>query len=307
MWNVEDQWNAAAVCQARPDSPRVSANTAKVKVAEERVPVTMTSASRTEDVELSIAQKIRLRDEGGLRLFDRVFRARIARILASQYGSALSEEDRCDIWNEVCLAVWESIHNWNPLEASFSAWVSGVVKHIGADHVKRRGRECFAPLLSDPVCPRSQASEREFNNERLIALVQHAIARLSPLERCIIRSDMGEPSGKASGVALAAELNTTPGVIYVARCRALARIKKYMIQRVPELQQVADGAAGNEQSMDERGEHAGDRRPDSRARGCAERVGGNHNSRDRTVAKVPSEHKRSLSWTLIANVVGEQP
>ena len=43
-----------------------------------------------------------------------------------------------DLFQETAIACWRGYHMYDPQKATFSAWVHGILRHVHADHYRRR-------------------------------------------------------------------------------------------------------------------------------------------------------------------------
>ncbi|HYY29025.1 MAG TPA: sigma-70 family RNA polymerase sigma factor [Chthoniobacterales bacterium] len=106
-----------------------------------------------------------------------------SRIIASICHSVQDEEEALDIYQKVCVKVWQSIRKFE-LRCSFYTWIYTIANREAVDWL-RRSRPCFVELDANM---RSTAAgpDRAVQRKEMRRLVRDAIAKLPPKQRAVV-------------------------------------------------------------------------------------------------------------------------
>ncbi len=154
---------------------------------------------------------------------------RVARQQGVQHADAL------ELTQEVLLTVARSINRWDaePSRGSFRGWLRRVARNLTINYLIRQRRHPqgvgdtdFQSLLAEQPDPHSEESasfDLECRRSLFLRAAQQiqdefqASTWLAFWNSCVLQQSVKE---------VAAELEMTPGAIYVARSRVMARLRK---------------------------------------------------------------------------------
>jgi RNA polymerase sigma-70 factor (ECF subfamily) len=171
------------------------------------------------------------RDEAAWREFIEIYEPLLLRI-ARQRG--LQDADAAEVTQEVLLAVARSIDGWDPdpRRGSFRGWLGRIARNLMINRLARRergprvvgGTEHLERLEAEPARDCAESSQFDLEHRRQLFLWAAAQIRGEFREStwqafwrtCVDHRPVQE---------MAAELGLSPGAVYVARSRVMARLR----------------------------------------------------------------------------------
>jgi RNA polymerase sigma factor (sigma-70 family) len=151
--------------------------------------------------------------------------------LLRQHG--LQDNDARDLVQELFLAITRNIGSWKPAheKGSFRAWLRRVARNLVINWLKSRQRSMLVGgadlnLLLEQVPAAAEQETIEFDRELQRALFQKAAKQVqtevqpSTWQAFWETSVSGRPTDEVAG-----KLGMSPGAVWVAKCRVVARLK----------------------------------------------------------------------------------
>jgi RNA polymerase sigma-70 factor (ECF subfamily) len=172
------------------------------------------------------------RDEAAWREFVEIYQPLLLR-LARQRG--LQDADAAELTQDVLMAVARSIEAWDPdpSRGSFRGWLSRIARNLMINALVRRqrgprivgGTKNLQRLEDEPAqdCPESSLFDLEHRRQLFLWAAQqtrgefHESTWQAFWRTCVEHRTVAE---------VAAELHLSPGAIYVARSRVMARLRE---------------------------------------------------------------------------------
>ena len=174
----------------------------------------------------------------------------------------LQDADAADLRQEVFRAVAAAIAGWDPDPAlgSFRGWLFRIARNRAVNalvalgrHPRGSGDTAVARLLEQQPDPTADAEAAEVEAEARRRLFAWAAEQ--------VRSEFRPPTWRAfwatgvegrTAAEVAAELGSTPGAVYVARSRVMARIRR----EIAEIEGDIEDQPPNHRDQPERGADA---------------------------------------------------
>ena len=154
-----------------------------------------------------------------------------------------------DVAQDVCVAVVSALPTYQLKGLSFRAFIYGIAAHKVADAFRAIGRNRSDPVADLPDEPEAaDGPERRLLAKERAALLTALVYRLTPQQRQVLVLRLGV------GLSIeetAQTLRTTPGQIRVTQHRALARMRRMVLDESAAAQVNEDRIAGVNVSDDE--------------------------------------------------------
>lgn len=158
----------------------------------------------------------------------------------------MQDADVLDVVQQILTAVARSIENWRPIDGGppFRAWIAAIARNAITNALTRKpidaapgGSSAFARLHSLPVRASLDATHAELDCEARKHAVLWAAEQIRHEYSPEVWQCFAHTALEGRSVAdVAAELKRSPGSIYVARYRIIARLK----EKVQEISQDWD-------------------------------------------------------------------
>jgi RNA polymerase sigma factor (sigma-70 family) len=145
-----------------------------------------------------------------------------------RFLTALEVEEALEI---AVVRIWQAGAATPPANATLRSWLYVIARNAGLSMVRRRRRRHELPL-DEFAEMLAQMASGVVEQERLrrLADLHHCLCELPPLQRAVLQADL-DANGTAEAGELARRLRTTVSVIYVARNRGRAELRR-MMQRL---------------------------------------------------------------------------
>jgi RNA polymerase sigma-70 factor (ECF subfamily) len=141
----------------------------------------------------------------------------------------LQDADAQDVVQIVLTRVARKARTWDPAQSrgSFRGWLAVTVRNLAIDHFRAQQRRPGPLQDRDAVV----AGAESFDWEQRRRLFHWAAARVQHEFHASTWQAFWQTAVQQRGVSVvAAELNMSPGAVYVARSRVLARIRQAILQ-----------------------------------------------------------------------------
>jgi DNA-directed RNA polymerase specialized sigma24 family protein len=151
--------------------------------------------------------------------------------LRRAFGRFLGDSEVEEAAGAALVRIWRSSAGTPPPSATLRSWWFVSARNCGLSIVRRRRRQ-KERSLDDLAEVLSVMAPTRSEQERLrrVADVHHCLRELAPMQRAVLQADL-DANGTADAQALARDLCTTPRVIWVARNRGRAELRR-MMQRL---------------------------------------------------------------------------
>jgi RNA polymerase sigma factor (sigma-70 family) len=145
-----------------------------------------------------------------------------------RFLTALEVEEALEI---AVVRIWQAGAATPPANATLRSWLYVIARNAGLSMVRRRRRRHELPL-DEFAEMLAQMASGVVEQERLrrLADLHHCLCELPPLQRAVLQADL-DANGAADAAGLAARFATSPRVVYVARSRGRAELRR-MMQRL---------------------------------------------------------------------------
>lgn len=162
--------------------------------------------------------------------FVEIYQPLVFRIARSQ---GLQEADAQDLVQEVMTRVARSIGNWDPdaRRGTFRGWISTIARNLIIDFLRHRNR---LPKTGDQSEIRKLIEQTPDHSTEALQFDLEFEKQVFAWAAMQVRNQVKEKTWQAfwqSSVehkpvaAVAAALGLTPGAVYIARCRVMAKLK----------------------------------------------------------------------------------
>jgi RNA polymerase sigma-70 factor, ECF subfamily len=152
--------------------------------------------------------------------------------LQRAFGSYLTSHEVDEAVEAAIVRIWITPVGALPVQATLRSWLYVIARNCGLSLVRRRRRQRKELPLDEfeDMIASMAAGRAEQDRLRRIADLQNCLRELPPMQRTVLQADL-DANGTAPVEALAARLRTTSRVIYVARSRGRAEVRR-MMQRL---------------------------------------------------------------------------
>jgi len=180
-----------------------------------------------DDSDVALQQLLRSNGDEGVTRLIALHGGRVQAMLRRQFGQVLDDALLEDAFMQAMARAWRSRHRFDPTRGTAGAWF-GAIAYRCALVVLTRERKLpvfFGDVDRRPAPPAVTATLLEREGQRQLLIDLHAcIDRLPGLQRFVLLADL-EAGGVAPAAQIAAETRTLVPSIYVARSRAIARLR----------------------------------------------------------------------------------
>ena len=162
--------------------------------------------------------------------FVEIYQPLVFRIARSQ---GLQEADAQDLVQEVMTRVARSIGNWDPdaRRGTFRGWISTIARNLIIDFLRHRNRlpktgdqSEIRNLIEQTPDHSTEASQFDLEFEKQVFAWAAVQVRNQVKEKTWQAFWQSSVENKPVA-AVAAALGLTPGAVYIARCRVMAKLK----------------------------------------------------------------------------------
>ena len=159
--------------------------------------------------------------------FCEIYEPLILRIARSR---GLQNADANDLAQDVFVRIAKSVQGWdpNPDKGSFGAWIGTIARNLTIDFLRRKSRQPMSAndpiLLSVPQrCAESDFYDAEYEKQ----LFAWAAEKIKPSFQTLTWQAFWRTAVEQRPVAEVAEsLQLSPGAIYMARSRVIAKLRQ---------------------------------------------------------------------------------
>jgi DNA-directed RNA polymerase specialized sigma24 family protein len=181
-----------------------------------------------DDSDVALQQLMRSNEEEGVARLIALHGGRVKAMLRRQFGQVLDDALLEDAFLQAMARAWRSRYRFDPTRGTAHAWFGAIAYRCALVILtrERRLRVMFGDVDRRPAPPAVTATMLERDGQRQLLIDLHAcIDRLPGLQRFVLLADLAAGGDAVAAQQIAAETGALVPSIYVARSRAISRLR----------------------------------------------------------------------------------